>query len=105
MSKYGARKTMYRGLKFDSAAEAKHAMELDIRKSAGEIEDWMRQIPIHIEVNGVKICKMVLDFKVWDTQHKFHYEEVKGVETAVYKLKLKLLKALYPDINLLVVNV
>lgn len=105
MSKYGNRKTEYGGLLFDSAAEAKHAMELDIRKGAGEIKDWFRQCPEPLVVSGILICKLVFDFKVWTTEHKFHYEEVKGMETPAYKLKLKLFKALRPDIEVRVVRV
>ena len=103
-SKYGNRKTVYNGIKYDSAAEAKQAFELDVLKGAGEI-DWHRQHSITLKVNDIVICRMILDFCVVDLRtERRYFIEVKGMETAVYKLKLKLLKACLPDIDLRIVR-
>lgn len=103
-SKYGAHKTQYNGRMYHSAAEARHAMELDILAKAGKILGWIPQPVKRIEVNGILICKMILDFEVKLALGRYYYDEVKGHETAVYKLKLKLLKACYPDIDLRIVR-
>jgi len=102
--KYGARKTEYRGMVFDSAAEAKQAQELDIRKKAGDIMDWERQVPFPIRVNDVYICTLIFDFRVIETAKRWHLLEVKGMETPVYKLKLKLFRACWPGVALHVVK-
>ena len=102
--KYGARKTEYAGRMYDSAAEARHAAELDIEHKAGRNIGWTPQVAKRIEVNGIFICKMILDFEVKLALGRFRYDEVKGVKTPVYRLKLKLLKACYPDIDLRIVR-
>lgn len=103
-SKYGNRKTEYAGNVYDSNAEASQAMELDILKRCGRI-DFHRQHPMPIMVNGKHICTLILDFWVFDhNTAKEYFVEVKGVETAVYRLKLKLLKACYPDVDLRIVR-
>ena len=97
-SKYGSKITEYGGRKFHSAAEARQAAELDLMKM-----DWQAQMPVPLMVNGKHICTMVLDFLVLGPKGNY-YIEVKGHETAVYKLKLKLFKALYPEIDLRIVR-
>lgn len=88
----------YGGRCFDSLAEAKYAMELDIRKRAGHIQDWWPQVPILLTVNGVRVGKMVADFKVLHNNEQVEHVEIKGMELPVWKLKLKLMRALYPDL-------
>ena len=85
---------MYKGVLYDSKSEAAYAAKLDAWKRAGIIVGWERQVDIPLVVNGKKVCKMVADFLV-----DGEYVEVKGVKTAAYNIKLKLLKALYPDIR------
>jgi len=103
--KYGARKTEYGGQMYDSAAEANRAAELDILKRCGKIQSWERQVSFPIVVNGRHVCKFVVDFRVIESPARNFLEEIKGVETAVYKLKLKLFRACYPDLALYVVKV
>lgn len=98
-SKYGNKKTEYGGFMFDSKKEAKYAQELDLLKSARDPRDkvhtWERQIPFEICVNGVKICKYIADFRVNYCDGREEYIDVKGVRTDVYKIKKKLVEALY----------
>jgi hypothetical protein len=103
-SKYGSKITEYNGRKYHSAAEAKQAAELGLLIKAGVINDWTAQEPLRIDVNGHYICTAIIDFWVEPVHGKPYYIEVKGHETAVYKLKLKLLKACYPDIDLRIVR-
>lgn len=98
-SKYGNVKTEYAGQKFDSRKEAKYAQELDLLKSAkgyhDKVHSWERQVPFVIEINGVKICKYIADFRVNYHDGREEIVDVKGVRTAIYKLKKKLVEAQY----------
>lgn len=89
----------YNGTVYDSKAEALHAFGLDALKSAGKIVDWERQIRFDLTVNGVKICKFIIDFKIVENNGHVHFEEVKGWAAPEYKLKLKLFRALYPSLD------
>ena len=83
-NKYGARKTTFMGITFDSKWEA---------------ERWGELTAMEIVVNDQKICKYVADFQYNKVDEYGNLEEVvedaKGVETAEFKLKKKLMKAVY----------
>jgi len=86
----------YGGIIYDSQAECKQAFELDQQKSAGLIYAWERQIAMPIRLNGVHVCTVNVDFRVKDKpESEWRYIEVKGFETETYKLKKKLLLAMY----------
>lgn len=96
-NKYGAKKTEYNGIKYDSKKEAEFARKLDLtRKSLNSnILDVERQVPFEIRLNGIKICKYILDFKVTYKTGEIDYIDVKGMKTPVYRLKKKLVEAQY----------
>ncbi len=102
-NKYNAVKTVVDGITFDSKKEAKRYAELKLLEKAGEISGLLLQPPFKIEINGVKICTYIADFQyVSHFKHeddKFVVEDVKGVKTAIYRLKKKLVKAVY-DIDI-----
>jgi hypothetical protein len=87
------------GIKFDSKWEAERWGELTSMEKAGYITDLQRQIPYEIVVNDQKICKYIADFKYNKVDDYGSLEEVvedaKGVETAEFKLKKKLMKAVH----------
>ena len=93
-SKYGAKKTIVDGIKFDSMAEAARYGALKIIQSAGLISDLRLQVPYVITVNGKKICRYVADF-VYIENGKEVVEDVKGIKTPVYNLKKKLMEAMF----------
>jgi Protein of unknown function (DUF1064) len=97
----------YGGRVYHSKAEANRAAELDILKHAGKIAAWTSQVPFPIEVNGVYICTVIADFRVCPTAAKSGswVEEIKGMETEIYKLKRKLLMACYPKLDYRVIHV
>ena len=95
----------YAGVVYQSKAEAKYAFELDALKASGRIKDWKRQVAVRINVNGVKICKLVVDFEVWPITGNPWLIEIKGHETEVYKLKRKLLRACHPGLDYRVIKV
>jgi protein associated with RNAse G/E len=94
-SKYNAKRTEYNGFVYDSIKEAGYAKKLDLLKMAkgkDKVLSVERQVPYEMIVNDVKICTYRLDFKVTYSDRVEHVD-VKGVLTAIYKLKKKLMKA------------
>lgn len=101
-NKFGNIRTEYAGRMYDSVKEAEYARMLDIcRRETREkmrVVDWQPQIKFPLEVNGLHIADYILDFKVTYADGRVEYVDVKGGEatkTAVYKLKKKLMKAIY----------
>jgi len=98
-NKFGNKKTQFRGKKFDSLWEATRYKQLDLLQTAGQIEDLQTQVRFNLIVNDVKICAYVADFTYYEVNEAgekfFIVEDAKGVETAVFKLKNKLMKAIH----------
>jgi hypothetical protein len=88
----------YDGRVYHSKAEMIAAMQLDSQLKAGLIRSWTPQVPYPIIVNGVQVCKVVIDFVVVNLDGSVEAIEVKGFQTEVYKLKAKLLAACYPKL-------
>lgn len=104
MSKYGAKRTEVDGIVFASKAEARRYQELRLLERAGEIERLELQPRYPLVVNTVTIGTYVGDFRYLDTRNgRRTVEDVKGVRTPVYRLKCKLVKALY-DIDIVEVT-
>lgn len=59
-----------------------------------KVDSWERQIPFRLEVNGVLICKYVVDFHVHYADGRHELVEVKGYPTKDWLLKKKLFEAL-----------
>ena len=91
--KYKAKPTVRDGIRFDSKKEAKYYDELKIRVAAGEVLFFLRQVPFHLP-DGVK---MVIDFLEFRTDGTVHVVDVKGYKTDVYKIKKRMVEALYPE--------
>jgi hypothetical protein len=96
MTKYGAIPTEVDGIRFASKAEARRYAELKLMESAGVIDRLTLQPRYKLVVDGELIGTYVADFRYLDLEHeRFVVEDVKGVETPVFKLKRKLVKALH----------
>ncbi len=104
-NKYGSKKTEYAGAMYDSKAEAQRAAELDVLMKCGEIAGWERQVPYVIVVNGVYVCTYIVDFRVTESGVKFWAEDVKGFSTPVFRLKEKLFRACYPNVDLRILKI
>lgn len=98
-----AKRTLYRGVWYASKSEARYARYLDALKKKGTIESWERQVRYTLKVNGEKVCQMVPDFRVTYPNGKVELHEVKGHPTPVWKMKMRLFKALYPDMEYVVI--
>ena len=103
--KYGAKKTVVDGIKFDSQLEAKYYYHLMTLKQLGQVKEIELQPEFLIQekkkYKGETIRKIVykLDFKVVYNNGYTEYIDVKGMTTPVSQLKLKLIKGMYPDVN------
>jgi hypothetical protein len=96
MSKYRNVKTLVGGRRFDSKAEAAQYLLLLGRLQKGEIADLELQPSFPLEVNGLRVCTYRADFRYLDlASGRRVVEDVKGVRTPVYRIKKKLVKALY----------
>jgi hypothetical protein len=94
--KYGAIKTTVDGITFDSKKEAARYVQLRNMQAVGKIEDLQMQVRYRLEVNGLKIADYIADFVYFDTtKARPIVEDVKGVRTAVYRIKKKLMEALH----------
>ena len=97
--KYNAKPTMVDGIRFDSKKEAQYYRELKLRQRAGEIVGFLRQTPIHLPGG----TKLVIDFQEFHADGTVHFVDTKGVETAVFKVKLREAKAAYPWLEIEIV--
>jgi len=102
VSKYGNVKTVVDNITFASKKEAKRYGELKLMLKAGEIGELELQPQYRLYVNGVLICRYIADFVYIDNAASSKaqdfvrvVEDVKGMKTAAYRLKKKLMKAIY----------
>jgi len=93
-SKYGAVKVTVDGIRFDSKKEASRYVELMAMQNAGMISDLQVQPEYPIFVNGIKVCDYRADF-FFRRGVTEYVEDTKGFRTPVYKLKKRLVEAMY----------
>ncbi len=93
-SKWHNVRTTVDGITFASKHEANRYAELKIEQLAGEITDLELQKPFSLDVNGVHICDYVADF-VYRKGGHFIVEDAKGKRTDLYKIKRRLMFAIY----------
>jgi len=97
--KYGNKKTVVDGIKFDSKWESQRYLYLKSLEKADRVKNLELQPKFIISINGQKICTYIADFK-YDREDKdgvweHIVEDAKGVETPEFKLKKKLMKAVH----------
>lgn len=95
-SKFNARRVVREGIKFDSKAEADRYAALLWLEKAGQIRSIERQPAFPLVLNGVKVASYRGDFAytVAATGERV-VEDVKGFSTPVYKLKKRMVAALF----------
>lgn len=95
----GAKKKVVNGMTFDSTREARRYQDLELMQRSGQISDLRRQVPFAITVNGVFICEYYCDFTYAQPRigkpAEQVYEDSKGFATEIYRLKRKLVEAIY----------
>lgn len=92
MTKYRAVKTTVGNITFDSKREAARFQELRLLFRAGEIRNLELQPKLDFVLEGEKIFTYRPDFIYFDRYGSRVVEDVKGVRTAVYRLKKKLIE-------------
>lgn len=93
--KYRNIPTVVDGIRFASKREAKRYSELKLMEKAGEILGLECQPRFKLIVNSRPIATYVADFTYRFRNGLTIVEDVKGVKTAVYSLKKKLMLAIY----------
>lgn len=94
--KYGNRRVEYDGFVFDSRLESLRYQELVLFERAGEIKDLELQPKFSLDVNGHHIANYYADFRYLDCKTgQIVVEDVKGMRTKEYRLKKKLVEAIY----------
>jgi hypothetical protein len=103
-NKYGARKVVVDGLKFDSQREAKRWHDLKWLEGSGIISQLERQVPyvlapavnLHGEKRKKTALRYVADFRYFDAKAgHFVVEDAKGHETDVARIKRHLMKSVH----------
>lgn len=105
MNKYGAKKTEYKGIIYDSKFEAQRAYELDMLQRAGKLKDLERQVRFILQdgyVNNqgksIRPISYIADF-VYTEGGKKIVEDTKSpaTRTAEYRIKKKMFEFKYRD--------
>jgi hypothetical protein len=99
-SKYNAKKCELDGYKFDSLKERQRYIDLMLMEQAGLIQRFV----VHPKFELYAGIKYIGDFMVYGNNDKKWVEDVKGYETDVFKIKAKLFREKYPDIELRMVK-
>lgn len=94
--KYRAVATEVDGIRFDSKKEAFRYGQLKLLEQAGLIAHLEVHPRYPLTVNGLKVGTYVADFRYAKTDTgELIVEDVKGVRTPVYRLKKKLVRAIF----------
>lgn len=109
MNKYRNKKVIVDEKEFDSKREGNRYKELKLLERAGEIKNLELQprflLQDSFKKNGRTFRKIeyVADFKYIENG-KTIVEDVKGIQTDVFKLKHKIFEKVYPDLELRIIR-
>lgn len=109
MNKYRNKKVIVDEKEFDSKREGNRYKELKLLERAGEIKNLELQprflLQDSFKKNGRTFRKIeyVADFKYIENG-KTIVEDVKGLQTDVFKLKHKIFEKVYPDLELRIIK-
>jgi len=105
-TKYGSKKVTVDGISFDSITEAARYLELLDRQKRGEISGLLTQVPIALRDSNLKrigLYNADLSYTIASTGEHI-IEDVKGVRTAVFNLKAKMVAASGIDIKIILAS-
>lgn len=99
-SKYRNKPLVVDGERFDSKGEYARWSDLQFMEKTGDIRDLRRQVRKRLEVDGQKVCDIVIDFAYTQMSHdgpEEVYEDFKSPATItpIFRLKSKMFKAQY----------
>lgn len=107
-NKFGAVRVTIDGHSFHSKAEAKRYGELRYLEMGGKIRNLELQPRYALKINGVDCGTYIADFRYFDTRSarvELVVEDVKGAVTALFRLKKKIVEAIYPGVTVREVRV
>ena len=90
-NKYGAVKTTVDNIRFDSKRESERYSELKLLFKAGHIHNLEIQPRFDFKIDGKHMFTYRGDFAYFEGDRRI-IEDVKGVKTAIYKLKKKIIE-------------
>jgi Protein of unknown function (DUF1064) len=102
-NKYNNKKTVVNGIKFDSKMEGEYYLFLIGLKEAGLIEEFELQPEFTLQAGFKKRglnflpIKYKADFHVWLPDGTDYVVDIKGFETADFKIKKKMFEKRYPQ--------
>jgi hypothetical protein len=85
------------GKTYDSKFEAGVGQELELRKRGKDIKDYSTQVNFPLNVNGYNLGTYIADFVIHHNNGSEEILEAKGFSTPVFRLKWKLVEALYSE--------
>jgi len=94
-SKYKNVITTVDNIRFSSKKEATYYGKLKLLIKSGHVLSFERQVRYKLIVNGQLICTYVSDFDVIWRDSGLKVTDVKGVQTPIFKIKAKLMKAIH----------
>lgn len=102
-NKYGAKRVILDGIRFDSQFESEVYLELKARLKNGEIVGLHCHRPFNLYgSDGRVVCTHEVDFLCVMPDGTQEAHEAKGASQALWKLKRKLFEASYPKIPYIV---
>ena len=110
--KFGSLKATVNDIVFDSVMEARYYVYLLTQVAAKRIKEFERQVTFELipklvdKVTGKKMqaTKYIADFVITDNKGNKTVVDVKGKETEVFRIKEKLFRYRYPDVNFLCIQ-
>lgn len=95
-NKYGSKPTKTSDGTADSKGEARRYEDLKLLQQAGEIKNLKFHPRYDIDINGVRICTYEADSSYYDVHKQTEVvEDAKGCRTELFKLKKRLMFAVY----------
>lgn len=82
---------------FDSKFERKKYIEIKAMLQRKEIKEFWWQYPIDLICNKRLVCQYIMDFVILHNNGKLEFLEAKGYELETWKLKWKMLHAMYGE--------
>lgn len=110
MNKYRNKKTVYDGYKFDSIVEKDYYKHLKRKEEEGLIKNLTLQKRFILQPafkhNGktIRAITYTSDFYYITADGQETVIDVKGVLTAEFKIKLKLMRYIYKDLNIILIG-
>lgn len=97
--KFHAVATDVDGIRFSSKKEARYYKGLKVRQAAGEVVQFLRQVPFHLP-GGVRY---VCDFLEFRSDGSVAFVDTKGMETPEFKAKKRMVEEIYKPITIEIV--